>query len=171
MIAPDVGGGFGSKLNVYAEEALALALARRLGRPVKWIEERSEGYLGDDPRPRRRSRRSSSRRRRTGKITAVRAKLIAAMGAYLQLVTPGIPLLGAWLYGGCYDIAGLRLRVHGVFTNTTPTDAYRGAGRPGGDLRHRARGRRARAEARQGPGRAAAAELHPRVPGARSRPG
>src|SRR5207302_8322838 len=65
-----------------------------------------------------------------GKIAAVRVRLVAAMGAYLQLVTPGIPILGAWLYGGCYDLQAYEFRCEGVFTNTTPTDAYRGAGRP-----------------------------------------
>ena len=63
-------------------------------------------------------------------ITAVRVRLTAAMGAYLQLVTPGIPILGAWLYGGCYGVQGYDFECVGVYTNTTPTDAYRGAGRP-----------------------------------------
>src|SRR5919198_1277240 len=129
VIAPDVGGGFGSKLNVYAEEALALALARRLGRPLKWIETRSEAYVatiqGRDVIQELELAATAE-----GKITAVRARLKAAMGAYLQLVTPGIPLLGAWLYGGAYDIAAYDFECTGVFTNTTPTDAYRGAGRP-----------------------------------------
>jgi carbon-monoxide dehydrogenase large subunit len=129
VIAPDVGGGFGSKLNVYAEEALALAVARRLGRAVKWTEGRSEGYLstihGRDVVQEIELAATSE-----GKITAVRVNLTAAMGAYLQLVTPGIPLLGAWVYGGAYDVQGYRLECTGVFTHTTPTDAYRGAGRP-----------------------------------------
>jgi carbon-monoxide dehydrogenase large subunit len=129
VIAPDVGGGFGSKLNVYAEEALGLALARRLGRPIKWIETRSEAYLatihGRDVVQELELAATAE-----GKIRAVRARLTTAMGAYLQLVTPGIPLLGAWLYGGAYDIAAYEFECTGVFTNTTPTDAYRGAGRP-----------------------------------------
>ena len=129
VIAPDVGGGFGSKLNVYAEEQLAVALARKLGRPVKWIEERSEGYLatihGRDV-----IQEIELAATEEGRITAVRTKLTAAMGAYLQLVTPGIPLLGAWLYAGCYDVDAYDFHCTGVFTNTTPTDAYRGAGRP-----------------------------------------
>jgi aerobic carbon-monoxide dehydrogenase large subunit len=129
VIAPDVGGGFGSKLNVYAEEQLALALARKLGRPVKWIEERSEGNLatihGRDV-----IQEIELAATAEGKITAVRTRLTAAMGAYLQLVTPGIPLLGAWLYAGCYDVEAYDFACTGVFTNTTPTDAYRGAGRP-----------------------------------------
>ncbi len=129
VIAPDVGGGFGSKLDVYAEEALCLALARRLKKPVKWIEERSEGFNatihGRDVLQEIELAATAE-----GKITAVRVHLVSAMGAYLQLVTPGIPLLGAWVYGGCYDIPAYSLECTGVFTHTTPTDAYRGAGRP-----------------------------------------
>jgi carbon-monoxide dehydrogenase large subunit len=129
VIAPDVGGGFGSKLNVYAEEALCLALAKRLGRPIKWTEERTEGYLatihGRDV-----VQEIELAATAEGRITAVRTKLTAAMGAYLQLVTPGIPLLGAWLYGGTYAVQAYDFSCTGVFTNTTPTDAYRGAGRP-----------------------------------------
>ena len=129
VIAPDVGGGFGSKLNVYAEEALALAVARRLGRAVKWTETRSEGYLstihGRDQIQEIELAATSE-----GRITAVRAKLTVGFGAYLQLVTTGIPLLGAWLYAGSYDVEGYSFECTGVFTNTVPTDAYRGAGRP-----------------------------------------
>jgi len=129
IVAPDVGGGFGSKLDVYAEEALALALAKRTNRPVKWIEERSEGYLatihGRDMIQEIELAASSE-----GRISAVRVQLLASMGAYMQLVTPGIPLLGAWVYSGCYDMQAYSFTCTGVFTNTTPTDAYRGAGRP-----------------------------------------
>jgi aerobic carbon-monoxide dehydrogenase large subunit len=129
VIAPDVGGGFGSKLDVYAEEALCLALARRLKKPVKWIEERSEAFNatihGRDVLQEIELAATAE-----GKITAVRVRLVSAMGAYLQLVTPGIPLLGAWVYGGCYDIPSYSFECTGVFTHTTPTDAYRGAGRP-----------------------------------------
>ena len=129
VIAPDVGGGFGSKLNVYAEEALALAIARRLGRPVKWTESRSEGYVATI-HGRDQVQEIELAATAEGLITAVRTKLIAGMGAYLQLVTPGVPLLGAWLYGGSYTVAAYSLECVGVFTNTVPTDAYRGAGRP-----------------------------------------
>jgi aerobic carbon-monoxide dehydrogenase large subunit len=129
VVAPDVGGGFGSKLDVYAEELIALALARRLNVPVKWTEERSEGYLatihGRDVVQEMEYAADAD-----GRITAVRAALTASMGAYLQLVTPGIPILGAWLYAGAYDIPAYSFTCTGVFTNTTPTDAYRGAGRP-----------------------------------------
>jgi len=129
VIAPDVGGGFGSKLNVYAEEMLVVALARRLGVPVKWTEERTEGYLATI-HGRDQWQEIELAATAEGKITAVRTRLTAAMGAYLQLVTAGIPLLGAWLYAGCYDVDAYSLECTGVFTHTTPTDAYRGAGRP-----------------------------------------
>ena len=129
VIAPDVGGGFGSKLNVYAEEMLVVALARRLGVPVKWTEERSEGYLATI-HGRDQWQEIELAATAEGKITAVRTRLTAAMGAYLQLVTAGVPLLGAWLYAGCYDVDAYSLECTGVFTHTTPTDAYRGAGRP-----------------------------------------
>jgi len=129
VVAPDVGGGFGSKLNVYAEEALALALARRIGRPIKWIETRSEGYLATT-HGRDQVQEIELAATSEGKIRAVRVRLVVGFGAYLQLVTAGTPLLGAWLYGGSYDIAAYDFECTGVFTNTTPTDAYRGAGRP-----------------------------------------
>ena len=129
VIAPDVGGGFGSKLNVYAEEALALAIARRLGRSVKWTEGRSEGYVATI-HGRDQIQEIELAATAEGKITAVRVRLTVGFGAYLQLVTTGIPLLGAWLYGGTYDIQAYSFECTGVFTNTVPTDAYRGAGRP-----------------------------------------
>jgi carbon-monoxide dehydrogenase large subunit len=129
VIAPDVGGGFGSKLNVYAEEALVLAVARRLGRAVKWTEGRTEGYLSTI-HGRDQVQEIELAATAEGKITAVRVRLVTAMGAYLQLVTPGIPLLGAWLFGGTYAVEGYSFECTGVFTHTTPTDAYRGAGRP-----------------------------------------
>ena len=129
VIAPDVGGGFGSKLDVYAEDALAVALARRLGRPVKWTEERAENYQatihGRDV-----VHELTFAATKDGTITAVKSDAKCAMGAYLQLVTPGIPLLGAWLYSGPYEIPNYSVTFTGVFTHTTPTDAYRGAGRP-----------------------------------------
>jgi carbon-monoxide dehydrogenase large subunit len=129
VIAPDVGGGFGSKLDVYAEDAIVIALARKLGRPVKWSEERSEANLatihGRDV-----IQEIELAATAEGRVTGVRVHLKAAMGAYLQAVTPGVPLLGAWLYAGCYDVQAYDFHCTGVFTTTTPTDAYRGAGRP-----------------------------------------
>jgi aerobic carbon-monoxide dehydrogenase large subunit len=129
VIAPDVGGGFGSKCDAYAEEYLAVALAKRLGRPVKWTEERAENFVatihGRDV-----VHELTFAATRDGTITAVRSNAKCAMGAYLQLVTPGIPLLGAWIYSGPYAIPNYSVTFTGVFTHTTPTDAYRGAGRP-----------------------------------------
>jgi carbon-monoxide dehydrogenase large subunit len=129
VIAPDVGGGFGSKVEVYAEDQLAVALARRLGRPVKWTEERAEAHVatihGRDV-----VHELTFAATKDGTITAVKSVAWCAMGAYLQLVTPGVPLLGAWIYSGPYAIPNYSVTFTGVFTNTTPTDAYRGAGRP-----------------------------------------
>jgi carbon-monoxide dehydrogenase large subunit len=129
VIAPDVGGGFGSKLNVYAEEAVCLAVARRLGLPVKWIEERSENYLGTI-HGRGVLQDMELAATEEGKVVGVRARVLADFGAYLQLVAPGIPLLGAFIYHGLYDPEAYLFECTGVFTNRTPTDAYRGAGRP-----------------------------------------
>jgi carbon-monoxide dehydrogenase large subunit len=129
VVAPSVGGAFGSKLNVYAEEVLALALARRLKRPVRWIEERSESSHAT-VQGRGQIQDIELAADESGKVTAVRVHLLADMGGYLQLVTPGIPLLGAFLYHGVYDIPAYSFTCTGVFTTKTPTDAYRGAGRP-----------------------------------------
>jgi aerobic carbon-monoxide dehydrogenase large subunit len=129
VVAPDVGGGFGSKLDTYAEESICLVLARRLSRPMKWVEERSEGYLatihGRDIYT-----DIEMAATRDGVLKAVRVKVVAAMGAYYQIVSPGIQMLSAWLYGGLYDIEGYEFEYTNVFTHNTPTDAYRGAGRP-----------------------------------------
>ncbi len=129
VIAPKVGGGFGSKLQVYAEEMLALALAKRLGRPVKWVETRSENYLATH-HGRDQIQEMELAADEDGKILGFRAKIMVNMGAYLMIITPGTPLLGAWLYCGCYGGQAYGIEFTGVFTNTTPTDAYRGAGRP-----------------------------------------
>jgi carbon-monoxide dehydrogenase large subunit len=129
IIAPDVGGGFGSKLNVYAEEALALALARKLGRPVKWIEDRQENYLATI-HGRGVLHDCTLAGTEDGDILGMRFVELADMGAYFQLLTPGIPELGGWVYMGPYDTKAYWYEFRGVMTNATPTDAYRGAGRP-----------------------------------------
>jgi carbon-monoxide dehydrogenase large subunit len=129
VVAPAVGGGFGSKLNVYAEELVALALARKLGRPVRWREERSENAQATI-QGRGQVQHIRIAADAEGRITGIDVDLLADMGAYLQLVTPGVPLLGAFLYHGVYDVPAYAFRCTGVFTNKTPTDAYRGAGRP-----------------------------------------
>ena len=129
VIAPDVGGGFGSKLQVTAEEVLALLLARKLGRPVKWTETRSEGNVavhhGRDQIQRVRIAADAD-----GRIRGLDVGLLADMGAYLMLVTPGVPLLGAFMFNAIYKMDAYRFTCTGVFTSKTPTDAYRGAGRP-----------------------------------------
>ncbi|HEX3539527.1 MAG TPA: xanthine dehydrogenase family protein molybdopterin-binding subunit [Acidimicrobiales bacterium] len=129
VVAPAVGGGFGSKLNVYAEELLCLALSRRLRRPVRWSEERMENAQATI-QGRGQIQHIELAADADGKVTAVRVRLLADMGAYLQPVSPGIPLLGAFLYAGVYDIPAYSFSCTSVFTTKTPTDAYRGAGRP-----------------------------------------
>ena len=129
VIAPDVGGGFGSKLQVTAEEVLAVLIARKLGRPVKWTESRSEGNMtvhhGRDQWQRIRIAADSD-----GRLRGLDVDLLADMGAYLMLVTPGIPILGAFMYPAIYKMDAYSFKCTGVFTTKMPTDAYRGAGRP-----------------------------------------
>ncbi len=129
VIAPDVGGGFGSKLQVTAEEVLAVLVARRLGRPVKWTESRSEGNMtvhhGRDQWQRIRIAAEAD-----GRLRGLSVDLLADMGAYLMLVTPGVPLLGAFMFPAIYKMDAYSFRCTGVFTTKMPTDAYRGAGRP-----------------------------------------
>jgi len=129
VVAPDVGGGFGSKLQVTAEEVLSLLLTRRLGKPVKWTESRSEGNLtvhhGRDQIQHIQLAASED-----GILRGLKVDLLADMGAYLMLVTPGIPLLGAFMYNSIYKMDALDFTCTGVFTTKMPTDAYRGAGRP-----------------------------------------
>ncbi|MFL6184726.1 MAG: xanthine dehydrogenase family protein molybdopterin-binding subunit, partial [Actinomycetes bacterium] len=129
VIAPEVGGGFGSKLEVYAEEFTAVALARKLGQPIKWTESRSEGYLST-VQGRGVIQDMEVAATEEGKLLGVRVKLQADMGAYASLVGPGIPILGAFHYHGVYDCEAYSFTCTSVFTNQTPTDAYRGAGRP-----------------------------------------
>jgi carbon-monoxide dehydrogenase large subunit len=129
VIAPDVGGGFGSKLQVTAEEVLAVLVGRRLGRPVKWTESRSEGNMtvhhGRDQ-----WQQIKIAADRDGRIRGLSVDLLADMGAYLMLVTPGVPLLGAFMFPAIYKMDAYSFKCTGVFTTKMPTDAYRGAGRP-----------------------------------------
>ena len=129
VIAPDVGGGFGSKLQVYPEEVLVCALARRLQRPVKWTETRSEN-MTTSHHGRDQINYITLGAKRDGTLTGCRAKIIADLGAYQQLLTPFIPELGFPVMGGCYKIPAIELDFVGVFTNKFCTDAIRGAGRP-----------------------------------------
>jgi aerobic carbon-monoxide dehydrogenase large subunit len=129
VIAPDVGGGFGSKLQVTAEEVLAVLIGRRLGKPVKWTESRTEGNLtvhhGRDQWQRIRIAADAD-----GRIRGLSVDLLADMGAYLMLVTPGVPLLGAFMYPAIYKMDAYSFKCTGIFSTKMPTDAYRGAGRP-----------------------------------------
>src|SRR4051812_9924242 len=129
VVAPDVGGGFGSKLNVYGEEALVSYLSRRLEQPVRWTATRSEDMAaavhGRDHITYGRMGVNSD-----GTIVALHARILADMGAYQQLLTPFIPSFAAFVMSGCYKIPSVRTDITGVFTNKFPTDAIRGAGRP-----------------------------------------
>lgn len=129
IVAPRVGGGFGSKLQVYPEEALALAIAGKLGRPIKWTEGRSEGYLATH-HGRDQVQDIELAADEDGRILGYRVRVLANMGAFLRIIAPGTPILGAFLYCGCYGGEAYKIDMIGVFTNTTPVDAYRGAGRP-----------------------------------------
>ena len=129
VVTPDVGGGFGSKLFCYREYALAAFTARRLGRPVKWVADRSEHFLGDTQgRDNITSARLALDDRQ--KFIALDIDLVADMGAYLSTYAPYIPFIGAGMSPGVYNIPVCHIRVRGAFTNTVPVDAYRGAGRP-----------------------------------------
>jgi carbon-monoxide dehydrogenase large subunit len=129
VVTPDVGGGFGTKLFPYREYALAAVAAERLRRPVKWVCDRSEHFLGD----------SQGRDNITsawlaldnkGRFLALELDIVADMGAYLSCYAPYIPWLGASMATGAYDIPAAHVRLRAAYTNTVPVDAYRGAGRP-----------------------------------------
>jgi carbon-monoxide dehydrogenase large subunit len=129
VVTPDVGGGFGTKLFPYREYALAAVAARRLGRPVKWVADRSEHFLGD-AQGRDNVTTAKLALDAGGRFLALEVDLVADMGAYLSCYAPFIPYIGAGMSPGVYDIPACHVRVRGVFTNTVPVDAYRGAGRP-----------------------------------------
>jgi carbon-monoxide dehydrogenase large subunit len=129
VIAPDVGGGFGGKLQVTPEEFLTTLVARRLGKPVKYTESRSESMMSAH-HGRDQLQDITLTLTRDGRFTGLDVHLLADMGAYLRLVSPGVPILGAFMFNGIYKIPAYRFVCDGVFTTKTPTDAYRGAGRP-----------------------------------------
>jgi carbon-monoxide dehydrogenase large subunit len=129
VVAPDVGGGFGGKLQCYREEILVTQLARKLGRPVKWTETRSEDMVATH-HGRDQIQDIEIAATSDGKMLGLKVTLLANMGAYLQIITPGVPLLGMFMYPAIYKMDAYDFTCTGVFTNTTPTDAYRGAGRP-----------------------------------------
>jgi carbon-monoxide dehydrogenase large subunit len=130
VIAPEVGGGFGSKIPFYADEAIAIFCSMQLGVPVKWTETRSENYQittqGRDHIEEVEMSATSD-----GKITGIRTTVYAGLGAYLSTASPGVPtILHGLMYSGSYDIPNISGTIYGVFNNGTPVDAYRGAGRP-----------------------------------------
>ncbi|MFN7937944.1 MAG: xanthine dehydrogenase family protein molybdopterin-binding subunit [Bryobacteraceae bacterium] len=129
VVAPEVGGGFGCKLNVYAEEALMGFIAMRTGKPVKWIESRRE-HMQATIHGRGHVDYYEIAARRDGTITGIKLKLIQDLGSYHQLLTPVIPTLSVLMMPGLYRCKTVRADIVGVFTNCVPTDAYRGAGRP-----------------------------------------
>jgi aerobic carbon-monoxide dehydrogenase large subunit len=129
VVAPDVGGGFGGKLQVTPEELITFVAARKLGKPIKYTESRSDS-LTSAHHGRDVIQDIELAARRDGTVLGLHVKLTANMGAYLGLVGPGVPLLGAFMYNAIYKFQAYRFECTGVFTNTTFTDAYRGAGRP-----------------------------------------
>src|SRR6195256_1838012 len=130
VIAPDVGGGFGSKIFIYPEEVVCLWAARRVGRPVKWVCDRTESFLCD-AHGRDHVTHAEMAFDADSKIVALRVKTIANLGAYMSTFSSSVP---TYLYGtllsGQYEIPAIYCEVDAVYTNTVPVDAYRGAGRP-----------------------------------------
>jgi carbon-monoxide dehydrogenase large subunit len=128
-IAPEVGGGFGAKINIYGEEYVAAAISKKLGVPIKWVEDRSEAFVatihGRDILG-----YIDLAAKRDGTVLGLKLRLIADIGAYNMLLTAAIPTLTMLMANATYNIPAIRVTLTEVFTNKTPTDAYRGAGRP-----------------------------------------
>ena len=130
VVTPDVGGGFGMKLFLYAEHVLTCYAARKLGRPVKWVSERSEAFLSDT-QGRDNITAAELALDGDGRFLALRTRNVANMGAYLSTFAPMIPTMaGTKVLASVYGFQAIYANVIGVFTNTVPVDAYRGAGRP-----------------------------------------
>ncbi len=130
VIAPDVGGGFGSKIFIYAEETVCVWAAKKVGRPVKWTSDRTEAFLSD-AHGRDHITHAELALDERGKMLAMRVKTKANLGAYLSTFSSCVPTyLYAPLLSGQYDIPAIYCEVEGIYTNTAPVDAYRGAGRP-----------------------------------------
>jgi aerobic carbon-monoxide dehydrogenase large subunit len=130
VIAPDVGGGFGSKIYIYPEEMVALWASKKVGRPVKWTGDRSEAFL-TDAHGRDHVTHAEMAFDKDNRITGLRVKTHANLGAYMSLFSSSVPTyLYATLLSGQYNIPAIYAEVITVYTNTTPVDAYRGAGRP-----------------------------------------
>ena len=128
-IAPEVGGGFGAKINIYPEEYVAAVVSKQLGLPVKWIEDRSEAFVATT-HGRDIIAYVDIAANRDGRVLGLKMRLIADIGAYNMLLTAAIPTLTMLMANATYDIPAIRTTLTEVFTNKTPTDAYRGAGRP-----------------------------------------
>src|SRR3954468_11214586 len=129
VIAPDVGGGFGGKIGVLPEEMMSLLVAQKLGKPVKWNETRSETMLAAH-HGRDQIQDITITSTRDGQVTGLKVELLANLGAYNGLVGPGVPILGAFMFNAIYKIPAYHFACTNVYTTTTLTDAYRGAGRP-----------------------------------------
>ncbi|MEW2502166.1 MULTISPECIES: molybdopterin cofactor-binding domain-containing protein [unclassified Amycolatopsis] len=129
VIAPDVGGGFGGKIAVLPEEMMAVLVAQKLGKPVKWNESRSESILTAH-HGRDQIQDITISANADGTVTGLKVELIANLGAYNGLVGPGVPILGAFMFNAIYKFPAYHFACTNVFTTTTLTDAYRGAGRP-----------------------------------------
>ena len=129
VIAPDVGGGFGGKLQVTPEEVITMLAARRTGKPCKYTETRSESLMAAH-HGRAQVQKLKLSATKDGILTGLDVRLLADMGAYLALVGPGVPILGAFMYNSIYKIPAYRFECKNLFTNKAWTDAYRGAGRP-----------------------------------------
>ncbi|GAA1867835.1 molybdopterin-dependent oxidoreductase [Pseudonocardia ailaonensis] len=129
VVAPDVGGGFGGKLSVTPEEMLCVLAAQKTGKPVKWTETRSESLLAAH-HGRDQLQDITITAKKDGTVTGLDVRLLADMGAYLELVGPGVPVLGAFMFNAIYKIPAYKFTCTTVLTSKTPTGAYRGAGRP-----------------------------------------
>ena len=163
VIAPEVGGGFGSKIPYYPDEAITSFCSMKLGVPVKWTETRSENYLitthGRDHIEEVEMAATSD-----GIITGLRTTVYAGLGAYLSTASPGIPtILHGLMYSGPYNIPNISGTIYGVFNNGTPVDAYRGAGRPEATMLLERLGRPRRRGGRSGPRRGTPQEPHTEV--------
>ena len=130
VIAPEVGGGFGSKIAVYPADFLTVFCSKSLGRPVKWTETRSENYQATT-HGRDHVQDVELSATKDGQITGLRCTVYAGMGAYLSTAAPGIPtILHGLMLSGCYTVPAVKEDVYGLYTNGVPVEAYRGAGRP-----------------------------------------
>ena len=129
VIAPDVGGGFGGKLQTTPEEFITWAVARRLGKPVKYTETRSESLMTAH-HGRDQWQRLTLAAEKDGTVTGFKVDLLADLGAYVSIVGGGVPVLGAFMFNSIYKFPAYQFKVQTVLTNKTWTDAYRGAGRP-----------------------------------------